>query len=137
MGFGALALVAPQAGEAGGSRELKRFRPLPFRDRERLMIAQLGGNFISGGVQQLASQPVQLGLVIALVNRLDKLRGLGKAVQALFQLTNLGIGLGEPYERKRRGYDRAGRTKQRETPCQEGEAFLRFSERSQRPTMPD
>src|SRR5258708_31504989 len=50
-GFVALALVAPEAGEAGGGAKLERFCALLFRDRDRLMVILLGSGSIASGVE--------------------------------------------------------------------------------------
>ena len=49
-GFGALALVAPEAGEAGGGAQLKRFGMLVARDIERLTQTNFG---LDGGLRQV------------------------------------------------------------------------------------
>ena len=55
-GVGALALVAPEAGEAGGGAQFKQLCPLSLRNRDRLVITLLGCSSIAGGIQQIAPQ---------------------------------------------------------------------------------
>jgi len=57
-GFGALALIAPQAGEAGGGAQLPDFRTLPLRDLHGLIIVSLSRRLVIGGIQQIPSQPM-------------------------------------------------------------------------------
>jgi len=47
MGFGALALITPEAGEAGGSTKLKSFRILSVRYGKTLPIILLGCGFFA------------------------------------------------------------------------------------------
>jgi hypothetical protein len=98
-GFRAFALIAPEAGEASRGTKLKRFCALPLRDGECEMIVLLGRDPLARRVQQIASQPMQLGLAVPLVGRLDDLRGLSEAIQALHRLSKLGVGLGKHRER--------------------------------------
>ena len=46
------------------------------------MITLLGGGSIARGVQQIASQPVQLGLVTPLIRSFDDLPSLRRVVSA-------------------------------------------------------
>ena len=82
MGFYALALVLPQAGEAGGGAQFEKLCALSVRNGHRLMITLLGGGSIARGVQQIASQPVQLGLVTPLIRSFDDLPSLRRVVSA-------------------------------------------------------
>ena len=50
------------------------------------MIASLGRGWIACGIQQIASQPMQLSLVVPFVGRLDDLCGLGEAIQSVGRL---------------------------------------------------
>src|SRR5215470_20167171 len=55
MGFGALALITPEAGEAGGSTKLKSFRILSVRYGKTLPIILLGCGFVAYSSQQTTS----------------------------------------------------------------------------------
>jgi hypothetical protein len=69
---------------------------LPLRDDEPLMIALLGGGLIAGGVEQIASHPMNVGLRDLLFGGFDDLRSFGEATQTLDRLSEPGVGLGNP-----------------------------------------
>jgi hypothetical protein len=54
--FGALALVAPEAGEVGGGANLPEFRALPMRDGDRPLEAFLSGYYAASNNQKLTSR---------------------------------------------------------------------------------
>jgi hypothetical protein len=83
--FGALALVAPETCKADRGVQFEKLCALSSRNGHRLMITLLGGGSIARGVQQIASQPVQLGLVIPLIRGFDDLPNLDEAIQALMR----------------------------------------------------
>src|SRR5262249_5663324 len=60
--FGALALVAPQPGEAARRTQLPELRALLLRDRDRLAIAGLGRRGIVHRQQHLSGMAKRLGL---------------------------------------------------------------------------
>jgi hypothetical protein len=66
-GFGALTLIAPESGKAGGGAKLEKLCALPLRNDERLMVALFGRGSIAGGAQEIASYPMQLCLVAPLI----------------------------------------------------------------------
>jgi hypothetical protein len=83
---------------------------LQLRYREGLMVASLGRGWIAYGIQQIASHPMQLGLVVPFVGRLDDLCDLGEAIQSIGRLPDHGVGLGEPRKHGRRIYESSGST---------------------------
>src|SRR6516164_4594393 len=101
-GFPALALVAPQASEAGGGTQPKSLRVLAFRQGERSMIILLRGGVVASRIHHIASRSMQLDFTGALVGRLDELRSLGEAILTLLLILHLGMILGEKAERGRR-----------------------------------
>ena len=127
VSFRALALVAPQAGEAGRSAQLKGLRALALRHSERSMIILLRSGMVASRIHQIASKSMQLGLTGPLVGRLDELRSLDEAILPLLQMPDLGVSLGEKAERERRVYDGSGSTKHREPPREHRETILRLS----------
>src|SRR5215475_9475054 len=133
--FRALALVAPQAGEAGRSAKPKRLRALALRHSERSMIILLCSRLVASRIHHIASKSMQLDLTGPLVGRLDELRSLDEAVLLLLQMPDLGVSLGETTERVGRVNDGSGSTKHREPPREHREAVLRLSKCRQRPTM--
>ena len=48
------------------------------------MIILLGRGMFAYGIQQLASQPIQLSLFKPLFGRLEDVRSLGETIQALY-----------------------------------------------------
>src|SRR5207249_1101056 len=127
VSFRALALVAPQAGEAGRSAQPKRLRALALRHSERSMIILLRSGLVASRIHQIASKSMQLDLTGPLVGRLDELRSLDEAILPLLQMPDLGVSLREKAERERRVYDGSGSTKHREPPREHREAILRLS----------
>jgi hypothetical protein len=63
VGFGALALVAPEAGEAGGGAELPHFGALVPSHREGDLKTAFGRGLIADDEKHLTAQSAQLGLV--------------------------------------------------------------------------
>jgi len=57
------------------------------------MIVPLGGGAIACGIQQVASQPMQLRLLIPLIGGFNDLRSLDKAIQALARPPEPCVGL--------------------------------------------
>src|SRR5215831_2122238 len=66
------------------------------------MVTLLGGGSIAHGVQQIASQSMQLSLVMPLPRRLDHLCSLGEAIVSFNQLPEHSMGLGEPHIQSQR-----------------------------------
>src|SRR4029077_11364346 len=93
--FHALALVAPQASEAGRSAQPKRLRALALCHSERSMIILLRSGLVASRVHHIASQSMQLDLPGPLMGRLDELRSLDEAILCLLQMPDLGVSLGE------------------------------------------
>ena len=85
ISFRALALVAPQAGEAGRSAQPKRLRALAFRHSDRSMIILLRSSLVASPIHEIASKSMQLDLTGPLVGRLDELRSLDEAILPLLQ----------------------------------------------------
>ena len=127
MSFRALALVAPQAREAGRSAQPKRLRALALRHSDRSMIILLRSGLVASRIHQIASKSMQLDLTGPLVGRLDELRSLVEAILPFLQMPDLGVSLREEAERERRVYDGSGSTKHREPPREHREAILRLS----------
>jgi hypothetical protein len=119
----------------GRGTQLKRFCALPLRDGECEMIVLLGRDPLARRVQQIASQPMQLGLAVPLVGRLDDLRGLSEAIQALHRLSKLGVGLGKHRERHGRTNDSSSTTTHCKSLREQLNAFLRLAERGQRASL--
>src|SRR6476660_7429872 len=114
VSFHALALVAPQAGEAGRSAQPKRLRTLALGHRERSMIILLRSCLVASRIHHVASKSIQLGFTGSFLGRLDQLRSLDEAVPPLLQIPDLGVSLGEKTKRARRVHDSSGTTKHRE-----------------------
>jgi hypothetical protein len=93
MCFGALALVAPEAGEAGGGAELPEVGTLPPRYGERLMIALLGCGVIIHGQQQRSTQPMHFGLGPTLLCGLNYVGSLGEAFEPFVRLRGHSVNL--------------------------------------------
>ena len=96
------------------------------------MIAP-GGGLISGRVQEIASQPINVGLRDALIGGFDDLRSFGEAIQALDRLSELGVGLGSAREHRQCVYHGASGTVHREPLSDQSEAFVCLPECCQRP----
>src|SRR6516164_452699 len=131
-GFAAPTLVAPQAGEAGAGAQLEKLCTLPLRYRERLVVTLLGRHLISHGIQQIASYPMQLGLAVPFLGRLDYPRNLGEALQSFVRLSELSVGLGEHRERTRRICNTFGSMFCRQRLREKRESFHCLPERGQR-----
>ena len=127
MSFGALALIAPQAGEARRSAQPKRPRTLALRHSERSMIVLFRSGLVASRIHYIAPNSMQLGLTGPLLGRLDELRSLDEAFLPLLQMTDLGVSLGEKAERARRVHDSSGTTKHREPPREQRDAIPRLS----------
>src|SRR5437660_9668580 len=127
VSFRALALVAPQAGEAGRSAQPKRLRALALRHSERSTIILLRSSLVASRNHHVASKSMQLDLTGPLVGRLDELRSLDEAILPLLQMPDLGVSLGEKAERARRVHDGSGSTKHRESSREHREAIVRLS----------
>src|SRR5258707_9326240 len=111
VSFRALALVAPQAGEAGRSAQPKRLGALALRHSERLMIILLRSGLVASRIHHIASKSMQLDLTGPLVGRLDELRSLNEALLPLLQLPDLGVSIGERADRARSVHESSGSTK--------------------------
>ena len=57
-GCGALALITPEAGQAGGGTWFPEFGTLPARHSERFTIALLGFGELVKGQQKCSAQPM-------------------------------------------------------------------------------
>jgi len=99
MGFGALALITPEAGEAGGSTKLKSFRILSVRYGKTLPIILLGCGFFAYSSQQTTSPPIQLRLIPPLLTLSNDLLSFGQAIQAINGSLKFGMHLGERQQR--------------------------------------
>jgi hypothetical protein len=95
------------------------------------MVALLGGGSIAGGVQQIASQPMQLGLVVSLIGSFNDQRSLGEAIQALDLVPEPGVGLGKPHENPWRKLNSPGGAVHSKPVGDQSEAFLCLPKRSQ------
>src|ERR1700738_2471774 len=135
VSFRALALIAPQAGEADRSAQPKRLRALALRHSERSMIILLRSGLVASRIHHIAPKSMQLDLTAPLVGRLAELRSLDEAILALLHMPDLGVSLGEKAERARRVHDSSGSTKHREPPREHREAILRVSKCCQCATM--
>ena len=134
-GFRALALVAPEPGEAGRCPQLEELCALPLGNGDGLTIVPLGPGSIAGGIQQIARHPMQqLSFNDPLVGGLDDPRSLGEAVLCFSRLPEHGVGLGEPREQHRRTDDASGSTQFRQPLREQRKAFLCLPERDQRPS---
>lgn len=131
MSFSALALVAPQAGEAGRGAQPKCLRALTLRHGERAMIVLLRSSLVASRIHHIASKSMQLDFTAPLLRRLDKLRSLDEAILPLLQMPGLGVSLGEKAERAWRVHDGSGSPKHREPPRDRSEAILHLSKRRQ------
>src|SRR5215467_6848445 len=80
-GFGALALVAPEAGEAGGDTEFPQLGALAPSDRERGAITLFCCGPIAKGEQQPAAHTVQLGLIFAAFRSFNNVDRLGEMLE--------------------------------------------------------
>jgi hypothetical protein len=104
---------------------------LPRCNRQRLTVILLGGGSIAYGIQQLASHPMQVSLLVPLVGRLYYLRSFGEAIQSFDGLTENSVGFGEPGECKRRADNSSGSTDCRQPLLEQREPFLCLPERVQ------
>jgi hypothetical protein len=82
-GFGAFALISPEASEAGGGADFKGLCILSLRSADSAAIAPLRRFVIASRIHQIALQPIYLGLVVPLVGCLDDLSSLGQSAQPL------------------------------------------------------
>jgi len=80
-GCGALALIMPEASEAGGGTQLEKLCALALGNGECLMITLLGRGLIAGGEQQIASYAMQVGLIAPLIGGRNDLRSLGEVIR--------------------------------------------------------
>src|SRR5215472_998534 len=86
MGLGALTLIAPKAGKAGGSPQLKELCSLSLRNGERVAKAVLRRIVLIHGKQERAPQPMHFSLDPAFLCRLGQLDGFGNPIEPLFWL---------------------------------------------------
>jgi hypothetical protein len=77
-----------------------KFGALPPRNDECLTIALLGSGLIAGGVQQIASNAINVGFADPLIGGIDDLCSFREAVQALDRLSEPCLGLGNPREHR-------------------------------------
>src|SRR5437016_4351004 len=103
MGFGLLALLLPQAGQAHGGAQLPRLRLLAAGHFECLLKMLLRLLLGSWRVlqQQLTLEPVYLSLVAALPMVLHRFQRLLQRVHALIDLAGFATGLGQHGEEPR------------------------------------
>jgi hypothetical protein len=99
-GFRALALVAPEPGEAGGVPQLEQPCTLPLGNSDGLTIALLGSELVAGGIQKITPHPQQLSFKNPLLIGLDNPCSLGKAPAFFVGLIELSVGFGEPGKQK-------------------------------------
>jgi hypothetical protein len=107
VGFGALALVAPQAGEAGGGVQLKNLCALPLGDGNGSLIVFLRSGLIACGAQQVAVDSLHLRFGKSLLGGVDDAGGLREAKEALIRLAGPGSRLGKHQKQRRRRQNRA------------------------------
>src|SRR5216684_1638854 len=87
--LGALALVSPEAGEARSRAQFPELGALVACDIQRVAKCLLSRSPISGGREQLAPQPMHLGLDPTLLRRLDQARHLIEPSQPVLRLPAL------------------------------------------------
>jgi hypothetical protein len=95
-GFGSLALIPPEAGKAGRREQLEDPCALAPRDRQRLIVRLLGCYGVAPDVEQVTSQPEQLGLVETLTSSFHKLRGFVETIEGFNRLAEFAVGFGLP-----------------------------------------
>src|SRR5690348_6191065 len=91
-GFGALALVAPEAGEAGGGAELERSRALFAADLDRLSKVHVALIEPSPSHEQPAPDVMQFGLRPALAVRLRRAQRVIDQLEGIGELSYIGFG---------------------------------------------
>ena len=115
MGFRALALVAPEPGEAGRCPQLEELRALPLGNGDGLTVVPLGPRSIAGGIQQIARRPMQQLSFIASARRWPRPSAPPRRDSSVFgRPPKHGVGLGEPREQHRRICDASGSTQFRQ-----------------------
>src|SRR5262249_55076550 len=81
VSFGALALIAPQSGEAHCGAQFPELGALQLRNRHRLMVAGLGTGAVAHRPQHVPSQPNRLGLIPSFLCLLGQAPRLDKVVE--------------------------------------------------------
>jgi hypothetical protein len=95
------------------------------------MITLLGTGSVTGGIQQIASQPMQIRFVEPLFSGLNDLHSFGEAIQTLHELPQLAVCRGKGPESVWRSLNGPGSPYHREPFCEQGEAFLWLAKHSQ------
>jgi hypothetical protein len=89
------ALIAPQPGEVGGRAQLQGFRLLAAGGIDRLLKPGCRFGLLAGFGQDGPPQPIQLGLIVALLGRGS---GFGRPIQRserVLELTGQKVSLGQ------------------------------------------
>src|SRR5215467_12147055 len=135
-GFGALALITPEAGEAGRRPKFPRFGLLRTGDLDCLAKAAVGP-LVVAPAGQFSIEPVQLGFVVADAGVLNQREGIAQDRLRLIDPTDLATGLGQQGQPMRNLEICATGAISTNTRVQGGDAFLAPPLIDQRPAAQD